>query len=173
MMIRKAIRTDLNHVIRIYDEIHTAEEEGKCTTGWIREIYPVRETAEKALEREDLFVLEVDGRILGTALINQIQVDVYHGASWKYNVPEDQVCVLHTLVISPDAAGKGYGTAFIRFYEQYAAEHGWPELRIDTNARNQAARKMYRRLGYQEISVVPTVFNGIPGVDLVLLEKHL
>ena len=88
-------------------------------------------------------------------------------------MPEDQVCVLHTLVISPDAAGKGYGTAFIRFYEQYAAEHGWPELRIDTNAGNQAARKMYRRLGYQEISVVPTDFNGIPGIDLVLLEKHL
>ena len=173
MMIRKAIRTDLNHVIRIYDEIHTAEEEGKCTTGWIREIYPVRETAEKALEREDLFVLEDGGRILGTALINQIQVDVYHGAPWKHNVPEDQVCVLHTLGISPDAAGKGYGTAFIRFYEQYATEHGWPELRIDTNARNQAARKIYRRLGYQEVSVVPTVFNGIPGVDLVLLEKHL
>lgn len=173
MMIRKATRADLNHIVRIYDEIHTAEEEGKCTTGWIREIYPVRETAEKALEREDLFVLEDGGRILGTALINQIQVDVYHGAPWKHNVPEDQVCVLHTLVISPDAAGKGYGTAFIRFYEQYAAEHGWPELRIDTNAGNQAARKMYRRLGYQEISVVPTDFNGIPGIDLVLLEKHL
>lgn len=173
MMIRKATRADLNHIVRIYDEIHTAEEEGKCTTGWIREIYPVRETAEKALEREDLFVLEDGGRILGTALINQIQVDVYHGAPWKHNVPEDQVCVLHTLVISPDAAGKGYGTAFVRFYEEYAAEHGWPELRIDTNAGNQAARKMYRRLGYQEISVVPTVFNGIPEVDLVLLEKHL
>ena len=173
MMIRKATRADLNHIVRIYDEIHTAEEEGKCTTGWIREIYPVRETAEKALEREDLFVLEDGGRILGTALINQIQVDVYHGAPWKHNVPEDQVCVLHTLVISPYAAGKGYGTAFVRFYEQYAAEHGWPELRIDTNAGNQAARKMYRRLGYQEISVVPTDFNGIPGIDLVLLEKHL
>ncbi len=173
MTIRKAAGTDLNSVVRIYDEIHTAEEEGKCTTGWIRKIYPVRETAEKALERGDLFVLEDGGRILGTALINQIQVDVYHGAPWKHNVPEDQVCVLHTLVISPDAAGKGYGTAFVRFYEQYAAEHGWPELRIDTNAKNQAARRMYRQLGYQEISIVPTDFNGIPGIDLVLLEKHI
>ena len=36
-----------------------------------------------------------------------------------------------------------------------------------------AARRLYARLGYREIGIVPTVFNGIPGVDLVLLEKNL
>ncbi|MBQ0018882.1 MAG: hypothetical protein KBS63_06770 [Clostridiales bacterium] len=44
-------------------------------------------------------------------------------------------------------------------------------LRIDTNARNRTARKMYASLGFREADIVPTVFNGIPGVDLVLLEK--
>ena len=172
MEIRKATRADLDGVCRIYDEIHAAEEAGKCTTGWLRGVYPVRETAEKALDRQDLFVLEAEGCCLGAALINQIQVDVYAGAPWEYPVPADRVCVLHTLVISPAASGKGYGTAFVRFYERYAAEHGWPELRMDTNARNRAARNLYRRLGYREIAVVPTSFNGIPGVDLVLLEKY-
>ena len=47
------------------------------------------------------------------------------------------------------------------------------ELRIDTNARNVAARAMYKKLGYKEIGIVPTVFNGIPDVQLVLLEKYL
>jgi GNAT superfamily N-acetyltransferase len=83
------------------------------------------------------------------------------------------VCVLHTLVISPLAAGKGYGRAFVEFYEWWAKEHGLSELRIDTNARNKAARAMYQKLGYKEIGIVPTTFNGIPGVDLVLLEKNL
>ena len=76
-------------------------------------------------------------------------------------------------MISPRAKGKGYGSAFVRFYEQYAEEHGWRELRIDTNARNLKARKLYHRLGYEEIGIVPTAFNGIPGIDLVLLEKTL
>ena len=86
---------------------------------------------------------------------------------------DDEVCVFHTLVISPRAAGKGYGTAFMRFYEEYATAHGCTELRIDTNARNERARAIYRKLGYQEIATVPTVFNGIEGVRLVLLEKTL
>ena len=136
-------------------------------------MYPSRESARVALERDDLFVLEDGGRIIGSGIINQIQVDVYAGAPWKHDVPDEQVCVLHTLVISPAAAGRGFGRAFVMFYERWAAEHGLYELRIDTNARNAAARAMYRRLGYREIGMVPTVFNGIPGVNLVLLEKNL
>ena len=46
-------------------------------------------------------------------------------------------------------------------------------LRIDTNERNAAARAMYKKHGYIESGVAPTVFNGIPGVMLVCMEKRL
>ena len=172
-MIRKAETGDLDAIERIYQEIHDAETAGVLTTGWIKGIYPTRATAEAALARDDLFVIEEDGCILSSGIINQLQVDAYEGAPWKWQVPVDQVCVLHTLVISPSARGKGYGRAFIWFYEDYALQHGCTELRIDTNARNLAARAMYSKYGYQEIDVVPTTFNGIPGVNLVLLEKQI
>ena len=172
-MIRKAVRNDLEAVIRLYDEIHDAEESGLITTGWKRGIYPSGDSALAALERDDMFVLEENGHILGCGIINGIQVDVYAGAPWRHNVPDSQVCVLHTLVISPAARGQGCGRAFLAFYEAYAAEHGCPELRIDTNERNAAARAMYHKHGYREIGIVPTVFNGIRGVSLVLLEKYL
>lgn len=172
-MIRKAEKKDLDAVENLYREIHDAEAAGLITTGWLRGIYPVRAIAEAALSRDDLFVLEEDGRVLGSGIINQKQVDVYENAPWIRQVPDDLVWVLHTLVISPSVHGKGYGRAFVRFYERYALEHGCTELRIDTNARNLAARAMYRKYGYREIAVVPTVFNGIEGVDLVLLEKQI
>ena len=44
---------------------------------------------------------------------------------------------------------------------------------MDTNERNHVARNMYEKLNYEEIDIVPTVFNGIPDVNLVLLEKYL
>ena len=172
MNIRKAYFEDLDAIEKIYDDIHTAEENGIMTIGWIRDVYPVRETAEAAIERDDLFVMEDRGKTVGAAIINTIQVDVYAGAPWQYP-GDDGVCVLHTLVISPSETRRGYGEAFVGFYETLARNSGLPELRIDTNARNTAARKMYAKLGYKEITTVPTVFNGIPGVDLVLLEKHL
>ena len=170
MIIRKATMPDLDAISHLYDEIHTAEENGLQTIGWIRDLYPTQNTAEDSVRRGDMFVLE-DGDILGSAIINRIQVDAYEGAAWEYET--DKVCVFHTLVIDPGTAGRGYGRAFVEFYEQWASEHGLPELRLDTNARNTVARAMYKRLGYTEIGIVPTVFNGIEGVDLVLLEKNL
>lgn len=172
-MIRKATWSDLDAVEGLCNEIHDAEEAGIITTGWLRGVYPSRESARAALDRDDLFVLEDGGRILGSGIINRIQVDVYENAPWEFDAPDQQVCVLHTLMISPAEFGKGYARAFLAFYEEYAREHRCPELRIDTNARNAAARAMYKKHGYKEICIVPTVFNNIPGVDLVLLEKHL
>ena len=170
---RKAELRDVSAIAGIYEEIHSGEEQGRSSIGWIRGVYPTRRTAEAALERGDLFVMEEDGCVVGAAIINRQQVDVYAGADWSVAAPDDEVMVLHTLVISPACAGRGFGSAFVRFYEEYALASGCRYLRMDTNARNARARALYERLGYAEIGIVPCVFNGIPGVPLVLLEKTL
>lgn len=173
IVFRKADRDDLDAIERIYDRTHDAEEAGLTTTGWVRGIYPVREVAEASLERGDMYVAETGGRVIATGIINKIQVNVYLDCDWEYKAPDDRVCVLHTLAVDPDARGLGVGPAFVEFYEKLAKEMGCDVLRIDTNARNKKARRMYERLGYIETDIVPTVFNGIRGVDLVLLEKKL
>ena len=172
MQFRLAKKEDIPAISAIFEEIHK-EEEKNPTVGWIRGVYPTAATAEKALERGDLFVQEAEGKMVGTAIINQIQVDVYAHAPWEHSAPDEQVMVLHTLCISPAAARRGYGRAFVQFYEEYARQKGCPYLRIDTNAKNAPARGMYQKLGYKEIAVVPCDFNGIEGVRLVLLEKYL
>ena len=81
--------------------------------------------------------------------------------------------VLHTLVVDPAYEGRGFGSAFVSFYEDYARSHGCPYLRIDTNARNVNARRLYARLGYREAGILPCAFNGIPSIQLVCLEKRV
>lgn len=173
MIIRKATEQDISAIETIFSDIHTAEEMGHVTIGWVRDVYPTRATAEAALQRGDLFVEEDAGKVVGTAIINRQQVDVYKGANWRFDVPDSEVMVLHTLVISPKGKRKGYGKNFVAYYEEYARRHGCRYLRIDTNARNVNARALYKKLGYEEIDIVPCVFNGISNVQLVLLEKHL
>ena len=172
-MIRKALESDISAVAAIYDKLHTEEEAGRATIGWIRGVYPTEDTARQALSRGDLFVQEDGGAIVGAAIINQTQVDAYYGGPWQYAAEDNEVMVLHTLVIDPDAAGRGFGKQFVAFYEDYAIQNGCKVLRMDTNSRNLRARAMYGRLGYREAGIVPCVFNGIAGVGLVLLEKML
>ena len=172
-MFRKAAIDDIDAIAAIYGEIHTEEEAGRATTGWQRAIYPTRKTAEDSVALGDMFVAEEDGRVTAAARINREQVDVYAGVPWKYSASDEEVMVLHTLVVSPTVKGRGVGSAFVAFYEQYARDNGCPVLRMDTNERNTAARSLYKKLGYREAGVMPCVFNGIPGVGLVCLEKKL
>ena len=186
VIIRKATAEDIPAIVAIYDEIHTREEAGEVTTGWLRGVYPVQKTAEDAVARGDMYVQVVidddaagsdsvvaDGRVVGTAILNQLQVDVYADGEWQYPAEDSEVMVIHTLIISRKTDLKGLGSDFLAYYEAFALEHGCKYLRLDTNARNAAARAFYKRRGYTEIGIVPTVFNGIPGVDLVLIEKKL
>lgn len=173
MTIRKAIAADIPAVSDIYEAIHAAEEAGLTTIGWVRGVYPTLQTAQAACDRGDLFVLEDNEATVGAAIINMSQCDGYETAAWQYPADSSEIMVLHTLVIAPDAARRGYGKAFVAFYEEYARKQGCRYLRMDTNVRNARARAMYEKLGYSEIGIIPTTFNGIEGVNLVLLEKAL
>ena len=64
MIIRKGTQADLASVEQLYNDIHTAEETGQQTIGWIRGVYPTRATAQAALDAKDLFVLEDAGKLL-------------------------------------------------------------------------------------------------------------
>ena len=173
MVFRKGTQEDIPAICRIYDATHTLEEQGGSSIGWIRGIYPTEETARQSIDRGDMFVAEEAGQIVGTAIINQTQVDVYENAPWRYPAADDEVMVLHTLVIDPAQARRGYGRKFVEFYEAYALEQGCPFLRMDTGEINRAARALYKRLGYREVGLVQAVFNGIPGMKLVCLEKKI
>ena len=175
MNVRKAKAADIDSIVAIYERIHDGEEQGLWKIGWVRGVYPSRKTAEDALARGDLFVMTEDptGCVVAAAIINQTEVDVYKNAAWRYDARPEEIMVLHTLTVDPLLGGKGYGRAFVAFYEQYAKGNGCTALRMDTNVINARARKLYGALGYTEVGEVPCVFNGIPGVKLVCLEKYI
>lgn len=173
MQFIKAEEKHIDAIEGIYSRIIDAQEQGRLTVGWQRGVYPTRQTALDALKRGDLFVCVDGGQVVAAAIINRIQVPVYAEVGWLYHAEPDEVMVLHTLVVDPLRAGRGYGTAFVAFYEGYAKNNGCPVLRMDTNEKNAAARRLYARLGYREAGIVPCVFNGIKGVGLVCLEKKL
>ena len=172
-MFRIALLRDLPAIAAIYDDIHSLEEAGPKQVGWIRELYPTEDTARAAIEAGEMYVLEKDGAVVAAGKINKDQMPAYAQVSWQHEAEDEQVMVLHTLVVSPKAAGKGYGSEFVGEYEAMALQNDCPYLRIDTNAINSRARSMYKKLGYTEAGIIPCVFCGIPNVDLVCLEKRL
>lgn len=172
-MFRKATKNDLPEIYGIYSDILTLEEAGKGCTGWKRGVYPTPAVADRSLEKDELFVLEKEGKIVACARINTEQDPAYKFGSWKYHPKDDEVIVLHTLIVSPNFSGQGYGKSFVNFFEQYASEHGYRYLRLDTNFINIPARNLYRSLGYTEAGVVQCNFCNLGTVGLVCIEKKI
>lgn len=170
---RKATAADLPAVVRIFDDIITCEEQGGITVGWIRGVYPTESTAQEALAAGELYVLESDGQIAASGRINQVQMPAYSRICWQESAAPEKVWVLHTLTVAPAASGKGLGRTFVGCYEELARQRGGTVARLDTNARNAAARHLYVTLGYRESGITPCNFCGIPDVDLVCMEKKL
>ena len=99
-MIRKANKNDIKAIAEIYEDIHSEEEAGRLTIGWERGVYPTEQTAANSIANGDMFVCEHDGHVVAAAKITKEQVDVYYGAPWEFPTEDDQVMVIHTLVVS-------------------------------------------------------------------------
>ena len=76
-IIRKGTIQDILHITRIYENILEQEEQGTVTTGWVRGIYPTKQTALDALKAEELFVMLQEKTVVAAARINQVQMPAY------------------------------------------------------------------------------------------------
>ena len=174
-IIRPAAAHDLARIEEIYDAIHTAEEAGNVSIGWVRGVYPTRATAQAALDAGELFVLADGGTVYAAGRINREQVPVYAEVPWAHDVPPEQVLVLHARR-RPGGRRARLQDAVRALLRTIRPGARWLAARSCASTRT---RKTPTPAGSTPISatarpgVVPCTFNGIDGVALVCLEKWL
>ena len=141
LQFRKAEEKDIERIWQIYLENHIEEEAGKAVIGWNRNIYPTKATAEAALMRDDLFVLEDESGVMGTAVINQEQMDVYPLGNWQYDAADEEIMVLHTLVISTKASRKGYAKQMLKLMLEECKKINFEKVLICCDKENLGSSK--------------------------------
>lgn len=148
-MIRPAEITDLNSIAEIYQEHFAHEKQYGAYTVFREGIYPTRKDAEKALQNHALFVYEEDGIVMGSVICDSFQPVEYQEIDWPSHAADGQVKVIHLLMVRPGAAGKGIGSALIRFVSEMAKQQSCMAIRLDTGAQNTPAASLYQKLGFQ------------------------
>jgi phosphinothricin acetyltransferase len=80
----------------------------------------------------------------------------------------------HTIILAPDARGRGIGRALMAAVETHAEARGAHVMVAGISAQNSAARTFHAAIGYRELAVMPEVGRKFDRwLDLVLMLKHL
>lgn len=83
-------------------------------------------------------------------------------------------CMEHTIILSPDARGKGVGRALMAAVEDHARAAGAHQMIGGVSGENQQGRAFHAALGYHEIAIIREAgFKFGRFMDLVLMQKFL
>ena len=120
-MIRLAAPGDAAAVAESYEELLLHEEREGGSSHWRRGVYPTPATAGRAQAAGWLYVLEEDGRLQGSVILNSHQAKEYRSIPWLYPAADSEVLVVHTLCVPPRCAGRGVGTRLVSAHHFHAA----------------------------------------------------
>ena len=160
MVFRKAAAADLDGVEDSYGEFFDHEETHHPWTVWKRGVYPTRQTAQQSLEAGSLYVLEEDGRILASVILNRDQPPEYAQIPWSCPAGPEEALVIHTLCVRPSLAGQGLGTLIVHRAMEEARQLGCKAIRLDTGGQNKPAVGLYTKLVFRLVSAGEILLDG-------------
>ncbi len=159
-MIRKATPEDVQGVALLYEKMLDYEEANIKYTSWQRGIYPTVDTARAGVTHGSLYILEEDGKILASAVLDKRQPPEYKKVEWSKSVKSTEALVIHTLCVDPKFSGSGIGSALVDFAKQLALDLGCLCLRLNTTDRNTPAASLYSKNGFTVADARPILLNG-------------
>ena len=161
IMIRKATLEDLNQVEQGYTELLLHEQEHGAYTAWQLGVYPTRTTAEKAEKNGSLYVLEQDGEICASIIINHTQPEEYGGIDWKCAAKPEEILVIHLLCVRPSKAGHGFGRRMVQFAIEEGERWNCRAVRLDTGEQNKPAVALYTKMGFALAGTTSMAIGGL------------
>lgn len=171
--IRKATEKDIEKVVEIYENFLDFEKEHGTHTNWIKGLYPTEKNARKGLNEGTLYVGELEGKIVGSYLLNHVQPQEYAKLAWQYPAKDEQVIVIHTMCLDVNQQGKGLGKQFVNYAMEYGRKKGCVTMRLDTAEINTPAAKLYYNMGFRYVGKTDFLFEQIIPEDLICFEYKL
>lgn len=113
------------------------------------EHYPSEQAFIKDLEREELYVLSDQAKVIGAIVASTHMDDEYIPIQWL--TENGNNVYVHRLCVHPDHQGKGYAQRLMDFAENYAKANSFDSVRLDTFSQNKRNQKFYERRGYQKL----------------------
>ncbi|TLP71818.1 GNAT family N-acetyltransferase [Maribacter sp. ACAM166] len=143
-MIELAKISQLNEILRMTNACRVVME-AKGIYQWTID-YPSKKSFENDLERNELYVLKNEDRIIGNIVVSSFMDEEYRSVQWLTENTRNYY--IHRLAVHPKFQGKGLAQQLMDFGENFARENNALSVRLDTFSRNKRNQKFYEKRGY-------------------------
>ena len=158
LTIRKAVKEDYPNVREFYYELTDTLQDAQYSPGWERDIYPTQEWLIDSIEKQELYVGELNGRIVSCMVVNQEYNDGYKEIDWMIEAKDSELLVIHALGVAADVSGRGLAKQMVGYVIEMAKSQGIKTIRLDVLEGNLPAEKSYTKVGFEYTGTVPMFY---------------
>lgn len=162
-LIEKGTVNDIDQLEALYNDLNDYLQSGTNYPGWLKGIYPNRETAVRGIQEDSLFVLRMNKEIAGSVILNHEPEAAYNQVEWGVEGDYKDIIVIHTLVVHPKYLKHGLGAELMEFAGRYSLDHQMKAIRLDVSIHNTPATALYEKCGYRYVGTVDLGLN-VPGL---------
>ena len=146
-MIRKGRLSDIDNIMSLCRDC-ADDMISKGIFQW-NDHYPNSLAFKTDISRDELYVLDIDGKLIGTIVISIVMDEEYQPIEW---LTENRNNIyIHRLAVHPKHQGQGFAQKLMDFAEDYAINNNYQSIRLDTFSQNKRNQKFYEQRGYQRL----------------------
>lgn len=146
-MIRKGRLPDIEDIMKI-TQLCAKQMIAKGIYQW-NEHYPNKKAFTNDVKRDELYILEFNGQVIGSVVLSDFMNEEYIPINWLSE--NDKNLYVHRLAIDPRHQGKGYAQKLMDFAEAFAKDNNYRSIRLDTFSQNKRNQKFYELRGYKQL----------------------
>jgi len=146
-MIRKGRLPDIEVIMKI-TQLCAKQMIAKGIYQW-NEHYPNKKAFTNDVKRDELYILEFNGQVIGSVVLSDFMNEEYIPINWLSE--NDKNLYVHRLAIDPRHQGKGYAQKLMDFAEAFAKDNNYRSIRLDTFSQNKRNQKFYELRGYNQL----------------------
>lgn len=162
----QAVRAFYHHLIELM-------RDAEYRPGWEKDVYPDQEQLRQAIDKQQLYVGELEGETACAMIVNRECNEGYRGAPWRVEVGPEQVAVIHALGVLPTQQGRGLAREMVRFAMDKARAEGSLAIRLDVLSGNLPAEKLYLGMGFYRVSSARMFYPDTGWTDFDMYEFDL
>ncbi len=149
MRLLQAKDTDLQRVREHYRNIIKKTPDIHKHSMWEVDVHPSEQDLKDYIAQGAMYLLLEGDQIVGSMALADGQDPDYALVAWGRELPEEEVCSVHILGVSPDLQRRGIGGRLVDEALALGRAKGKKALRLNTLSSNTPAQHLYASKGLQ------------------------